>query len=189
MMILITPEDFSKLSMGCRQELLAVFTSYGASSSHDDMNATEEVGYFEGNYDDGAEGSFESGGEILGVPRAEPLRKNSRNSQKKIIRIDVDQARRLIENVSSRSIKVLEKFVLGEWVSISDLIGPDKDYRDLGELKKSLVGGVNRRLRTVTDDRAAVLFTSNQDRSAIRIASTSAVSLRQVLLGTTKPHP
>ena len=177
MMILITPRDFSKLSMSCRQELLAVFTSYGSSSSHDDMNATEEVGYFEGNYDDGADGLLESGSEASSAPAAEPLRK-TRNSRKRIIEIDVDQARRLIENVSPRSKKVLEKFVSGELVSISTLIGPDKEYHDLRELKKSLVGGVNRRLRTVTEDRAAVLFISNQDRSAIRIAPTSAASLR-----------
>jgi len=183
MMMLITPEDFAKLSLTCRQELLEFFTSYEALSPYDDMSLTEEVGYFDGAHDECADGLLESRGAIQGAPRADGSRKTARKSEKKIVTIDLDQAFQLIKNISPRSKRVLGRFVSGKWVSISDLVGPDLEYRDLVELKRSLVGGVNRRLRTVIQDRAAVLFLANQDKSQIRISPPSAESLRQVLLG------
>ena len=142
------------------------------TSAHDDMDATNRRGAheFSETHDEAVEGS-----------RAPPIREASKNHKKKIVEIDVDQARQIIGNISPRSIKTLRKFMYGDWVSIESLVGEGNDYRDLVELKKSLVGGVTRRLRSVIGDRDAELFSSNTDKSSLRIGSTSAASLELVL--------
>jgi len=187
MMIVITQKDFSKLSTQCRRELSELFTSCFAQTEHDESNMTEVGSYIQGDHDEFAAGLFESGCEVLDVPLVDAPRKTARKLQKTVAEVDVDQARLLVKNVSHRSKRALEWFVSGEWVSISDLVGPDKAYHNLVELKKSLIAGINRRLRTVTQNRTNVLFSSTPDRSAIRITQKSADSLRQVLVPVRSP--
>ena len=64
---------------------------------------------------------------------------------------------------------------------MDDLIGEKGRYRDFTDLKRSFVGAVNRRLRTVTENRLAMLFASDRDKTRIRITPKSAMSLRLAL--------
>jgi hypothetical protein len=100
---------------------------------------------------------------------------------KKVIDITPNQARELIANVSEKSQDALRLFASGEPVLLEVLVGPNAPYRDLNDLKRSLVGAVNRRLRTVTEDRSAVLFSSDRDKTRIRVTPLTAAALRQAL--------
>ena len=178
MMILITPSDFHKLSLACQYELLKVFTA-GGHASQVGMNESDLSGFYGDEHGGGANLSPLSDGEPITALRPKGATKPHRNSGKQIVEISVDQARRLIANISPLSQKTLKQFVFGDLIMVDSLIGSGKDYQDLSALKKSFVGGVKRRLRTVTGNRDAVLFVSNQDRTSMYIRSESAEALRQ----------
>ena len=103
---------------------------------------------------------------------------------KVVIDISPEQARSLIANLSTKSVEVLRRFASGETVALNDLVGEEKFYESFGELKRSFVGAVNRRLRTVTRNRSAVLFRKEEGSEGTRIAvrPMTASALRQVLL-------
>lgn len=166
-MLTITSEDFSKLSSSCQRELLALLGFRGADES-DDSN--ESIPYEDGypplpdelhSFDRQSEGSETS------------------SATKRVIDITADQAKDLIANISDKSIETLRRFAMGEPVLIDDLCGDDKTYSNLSDLKRSFVGAVNRRLRTVTGNRQAVLFlTVNSDstQAATKIAVRQATA-------------
>lgn len=170
MMLTITSEDFSRLSASCQRELLALL-GFREGDENDDSN--ESIPYEDGYpplpdelhlFDRQSEGSETS------------------SAAKRVIDINADQARDLIANISDKSIETLRLFASGEPVLIDDLCGDDKTYSNLSDLKRSFVGAVNRRLRTVTGNRQAVLFLtvnsdSPQTATKIAVRQTSAVSL------------
>jgi hypothetical protein len=109
--------------------------------------------------------------------------KKSKKS-KKVIGISEGQAKKLISNLSNKSISTLEKFTTGVPVSLDNLVGEGKPYKNFVELKRSFVGPVNRRLRTVTGDRTSVLFLKvHEDNGSghITVKNATAVALESVL--------
>ena len=88
----------------------------------------------------------------------------------------------MVANISDDSTKVLRNFALGKHIAVEELIGDgDGQYEDFNHLKRSFVGAVNRRLRTVLRNRLAVLFSSDRDKKRIKITPRAAASLRQAL--------
>ena len=177
MMISISPADFCRLSPACQQELLALFTSSG-QSSQSDLNRYDSVGSGYG-HTDLDRSAPAPGGATSALSQSAKVTRTHRNAKKRIVELSVDQARQLIENVSQRSQTTLQLFVYGGWVRVDSLVGPDKVYPELTVLKRSLIGGITRRLRTVTGDREAALFVANPDKSAFCIWSVNACALRQ----------
>ncbi len=103
---------------------------------------------------------------------------------KRVVDISVDEARALVGNLSAKSIQTLRQFAYDERVSFDSLVGPDNAYESLSDLKRSFVGAVNRRLRTVTRNRSAVLFRKIEEDAGFSIAvrPMTAAALKQVML-------
>lgn len=103
---------------------------------------------------------------------------------KVVIGIDETQATNLVANLSQKSIDTLKLFATGEYVLSDHLIGEGKPYESFADLKRSFVGAVNRRLRTVTRMRTAVLFrkVSTPDGEGIAVKDQTAAALRFVLM-------
>lgn len=181
MMIMITPQDFSRLSASCRQELLSLLAPSVSElpPREDEMSMPsmdpDPYGPMDAHLfaplppDDNAFAM-----RTFAVEAADA-------GAKRVIDISIEQARELIANVSERSQDALKLFAAGPAVPLTTLVGPSAPYRDFNDLKRSLVGAVNRRLRTVTENRVAVLFSSDRDKTRIRITPLSAVALRQAL--------
>ena len=112
----------------------------------------------------------------------EALEPDSRDG-KRVIDISVDDAKALIANISSRSLQTLELFAAGKPIALDSLVGHEQPYESLTDLKRSFIGAVTRRLRTVTRNKQAALFlqtsTSPENPApAIAIRSMSAEALR-----------
>ncbi len=123
--------------------------------------------------DDGAE-------DYLGTEDFEPPSAAS-GSGRRVVGITVEQTKELLSNLADKSQQTLRLFAQSERVAIDALVGEDMPYRDMNELKRSFVGAVNRRLRTVLGDRGVVLFSSDRDRKRIRVLPVTASALRHVL--------
>ena len=183
MMLMISPEDFKQLSPACQQELLSLLTreaSLGKTTpamddAPPDWDADEFLAEEDASY------AIEAPVALTEAPARAPTPDATEGAHKQVLDISPATARDLIANISDKSLSVLTQFANGLPVTQSSLIGTDAPYRDLNELKRSLVGAVNRRLRTVTDNRAAVLFASSRDRQRIHITPRSAASLRQAM--------
>ena len=106
-----------------------------------------------------------------------------------VVDIDVEQASKLVANLSPKSIETLKRFASGGTVPLDSLIGEGNPYESFNDLKRSFVGAVNRRLRTVTKIRTAVLFrkTETPEGDGISVKALTAQSLHSVLLGTEDP--
>jgi hypothetical protein len=179
MMLMISPEDFRQLSSACQQELLGLLTR---STTH----ATSPASFEDPPPDwEADEYLVEEDHTYLDTPADTPPRAvvpdSAEGAQKQVLDISLATARDLIANISDKSLTALTQFATGQPVELTSLIGAKAPYRDMNELKRSLVGAVNRRLRTVTDNRAAVLFASSRDRQRIHITARSAASLRQAM--------
>jgi hypothetical protein len=108
------------------------------------------------------------------------------SSAKQVIDITVAEAKDLIANISEKSIETLKRFTTGEPVNVNDLIGDMLPYSSLSDLKRSFVGAVNRRLRTVTGNRKAVLFLTviqeNSERGVrIAVRTRTATAIKEVM--------
>jgi len=109
----------------------------------------------------------------------EVLKKESKAKSKNVIDINTEQAKSLIANLSDKSIETLHLFTQNEPIQVSSLVGDEKAYKDYIELKRSFVGPVNRRLRTVTGNKTAVLFLKeNEEEMAVKEAT--AISLAAI---------
>jgi len=107
---------------------------------------------------------------------------NKSKKSKNVIEIDKRQAKELISNLSDKSIDILMEFTTEAPVPLSTLIGEGKPYSTFVELKRSFVGPVNRRLRTVTGNRTAVLFLKvDEDDVNIAVKKATADALESVL--------
>ena len=108
---------------------------------------------------------------------------------KVVVELNVEQSRRLISNISDKSKETLKRFAIEGAVSLEDLVGPGCPYSDMTDLKRSFVGAVNRRLRTVTKNRfAALLKKSRSDDRRIEVKGRTARSLREAM-GFPSPFP
>jgi len=181
MMIMITPQDFRRLSAACQRELLALLSPVDAEQPprEDEMSMPPMEPDQYGATDDYHFSPLPP--EDAGVAQPTFVADVADAGTKRVIDITLEQARELIANVSERSQDALKRFAAGPAVPLAALVGPAAPYRDFNDLKRSLVGAVNRRLRTVTENRAAVLFSSDRDKTRIRITPPSAAALRQAL--------
>lgn len=155
--LVISSEDFRRLSPATQKELLAVLM--GGDNEGDAMFGM----------DDGDS-----------VP-ASSTQGSSANAGKRVFPINPAQASELLSNLAEKSQQTLRLFAEGERVSVDDLVGEGRPYKDMNDLKRSFVGAVNRRLRTVVGNRSAVLFSSDRDRQKIRVLPMTASALRQAM--------
>ncbi len=72
---------------------------------------------------------------------------------------------------------MLKLFAPGRSIALDELIGEHKPYANMTDLKRSFVGAVNRRLRTVTGNRQAVLFLTVKPEAT---ESTVQISVRTI---------
>ena len=166
MMIILSGDDLSRLSPTCRQEIFALLGFQG-----------NEIGF-----SDESEAGFD------GLDAWEGLSNEveaTRYDVKRVIDITPDQAKALLANISEKSRQTLQRFVEGIPTALDELIGDDKPYENLTDLKRSFVGAVTRRLRTVTQDRQATLFLKStlvdgtgEERSAVSVRPATAEALR-----------
>jgi hypothetical protein len=183
MMITITSEDFRKLSASCQRELLSLLSpNEEDTAARDDEMALPYMdvsadGFNDFNAQTLSAMSFDGSASSAQVPESG----SSDATAKRVIDISIEQAQELIANVSDKSQQALKLFATGQPVLLNTLIGSGGPYRDFNDLKRSLVGAVNRRLRTVTENRSAVLFSSDRKKEKIRITQSSAASLRRAL--------
>ncbi len=174
MMLTITPEDFAKLSISCQRELMGLLGFTQINNTDDCGIDNESIPYEDMRVDADFLASMYSE-----IPAAT-------STVKRVIDINPAQAKDLIANISDKSIEMLTRFATGEPISLNDLFGDDKPYANLSDLKRSFVGAVNRRLRTVTGNRQAVLFltinpVSSESEVQIAVRQTTAISLTHAL--------
>jgi hypothetical protein len=155
MMLVLSSYDFQKLSPTCRSELMRLLLN--------DRGVVDAAFFSESNE---GEGNIETE-EVV-------------NEEKKVVSLTVVEARDLLGNISERSRETLKHFALGQPVPLVDLVGQDKPYKNYIELKRSFVGAVNRRLRTVSGNRNAALFSSDRDQTLIKVKPKTAQSLRRI---------
>ena len=170
MHLVLTQEDLAKLSPECRAELqLLIFglaTVDSAIHSPGGVDATEmpsqeiDLDFLPAWPDD-----FEKSG-----------------AAKTVVDLDETEARALLANLSAKSVETLKLFASGDSVALDALVGEGKAYKNLSDLKRSFVGAVNRRLRTVTRNRSAVLFRKAEGSTGISITvrPRTAAALQQV---------
>ena len=171
MHLVLTQEDLAKLSPECRAELQLLF--FGPASvdsgihSPGGIDATEmPCQEIERDFLPAWPDDFEKSG-----------------ATKTVVDLDEMEARALLANLSAKSVEILRLFASGDSVALDALVGEGKAYENLSDLKRSFVGAVNRRLRTVTRNRSAVLFRKVEGSTGISIAvrPRTAAALQQAL--------
>ena len=173
-MLLINEHDLAKMSVELRNELMQLMFDRESNSSEGFYSEIPDIGL------DEHEMAYPE--EQQSVPGGGANSKSK--NQKKVIGMDESQARDLIANLSDKSIETLKYFTTKDPVLIDTLVGKDKPYATFNELKRSFVGPVNRRLRTVTQNKKSVLFRKSEpdgDESKISVKSETGSSLSKVL--------
>jgi len=155
MMITLSGADFHKLSSPCRAEILKLMMNDGESFVEDFLHQPS---------------ISEIAAEMEEVVTEE----------KKVVNLSLAEAGDLLSNISDRSRQTLKLFAPGQPVSLDALVGKDRPYKDYVELKRSFVGAVNRRLRTVSGNRNAALFSSDRDKTRIKVTPRTSRSLRNL---------
>ena len=172
MHLVLTEEDLAKLSPECRAELQLLL--FGP--------AAVDLGTY-----------LPSGIDAQGMPVKEIERDflpawpddfEKSGTAKTVVDLDEGEVQALLANLSAKSVETLRLFASGDSVALDALIGAGKAYENLSDLKRSFVGAVNRRLRTVTRNRSAVLFRKVEGIAGISIAvrPRTATALHQALL-------
>ena len=167
MMIVLTEHDIRRLSPDCRLELQRLIFER-ASESQEQPEAPFIL--------------FDSPPEEYLPEPSDTICSDSKDG-KRVIDISVQDAKALIANISTKSLQTLELFAAGKPISLDMLIGPEQPYENLTDLKRSFIGAVTRRLRTVTRNKQAALFlqtsTSPENPAlAISVRPISAEALR-----------
>lgn len=170
MYLVLTRQDLARLSPELRAELkMLAFEKFEGGNEE---RVSEEMGMAV-SHDPGIDWDY-------APPWPEPSEKSGDN--KRVIDIATDEAVALLGNLSAKSVETLKRFASGEGIPFDSLVGPENSYKDLSDLKRSFVGAVNRRLRTVTGNRSAVLFRKieGDDGVSIAVRPVTAASLTQV---------
>lgn len=176
MMILLSSNDMDRLSTACRHEIQLLFFS----RQSEDFPADDEVF------------GFETPSDFHSFDTSTDTHDDVENDTRRVVQINPDQAKKLVANISEKSLQTLQLFTSGLPVRVDALVGKDKPYENLTDLKRSFVGAVTRRLRTVTRNKKVSLFlrdsvTGNDgdEKVAISVRPATAESLLGVL-GTLK---
>ena len=157
MELVITAETFRRLSSAAQNEILALLLG-----THDAAGRT-------------------AGWDEMGTSPAYSSPVTEDNAKRRVFAISAAQASELLSNLAEKSQQTLRLFAERERVAVEELIGAGHPYKDMSDLKRSFVGAVNRRLRTVVGNRAVVLFSSDRDRKRIRVVPSTALALRQAM--------
>lgn len=158
MMIVLSQKDLAKLSPHLRQELQQFLFGGSPPEEIPEFLTEEEFGGID----------FQEPNDDLSIPwegMPDPT-----GDAKVVVDISENQAKALVANLSSKSIDTLRLFASGEVVNLESLVGAEMAYASFADLKRSFVGAVNRRLRTVTRNRSAVLFRKVEGVEGVGIA-------------------
>ena len=174
MMLTLTADDFRMLSDKCQSEILNLLGYLEGNQRKEDSDDNEAIPF---------EDSYLRFAEEENYSSSHRHQENS-SSSKRVIDITPEQASELIANISDKSIETLSRFKNGDPISLDDLYGDNRPYTNFSDLKRSFVGAVNRRLRTVTGNRQAVLFLTvkqnpSQQGTQISVRQATASSLSQ----------
>jgi len=181
-MILLTPQDWSLLSEETKTEIIGLMSNRHQENSpidflHTDCGSSPLINIEEDENRFSVPPEYDTWFE-------EPISSNQ-GKKKVVLEIDEVQASELISNLSDKSIQTLKLFTEDTPVSIDTLIGKDSPYNNFVELKRSFVGPVNRRLRTVSKNKSAVLFLKaggEDENIQIAVKSGTQRALRKALL-------
>lgn len=176
MMLILTENEISRLSPQLKAELLreVLGSMPGGQESEDVLDADDP--------------SALPVAERYIHPPQQPVADDVLET-KVVVELDVEHSRRLVSNISDKSKETLKRFALEGSVPLDELVGPGCAYSDMTDLKRSFVGAVNRRLRTVTRNRFAALFKrSRRDHRRIEVKGRTAWSLREAM-GLPEPLP
>ena len=173
MYIVLTRADLDRLSPQTRGELFRVFFG-GCTSGEDDF--LPEGG-------DSHDSLEWQGPEVDSWEPAMEM-PDSFGESRVVVEISAEQANGLIANLSAKSIETLKRFASTNHVLVDNLVGKGQTYENFADLKRSFVGAVNRRLRTVTRNRSAVLFRKieTDDGTGIAVKEQTAIALRNVFI-------
>lgn len=151
MMIVLTKNDIAKMSPHLRAELMNLVFGTDQSPPLHDYEETYSDDFYTACLEESQTEMFPSAAA------------SESTGGKTVVDISAEQLKELIANLSQKSIDTLKFFASGEPVSVDDLVGGGCPYSTFNELKRSFVGPVNRRLRTVTRNKSAVLFKKESD--------------------------
>ena len=158
MHLVLTQEDLARLSPECRSELQLLF--FGPASVDSGIPLSSGIDVTE-------MPSHEIERDFL---PAWPDDFEKSGAAKTVVDLNALEARSLLANLSAKSVETLRLFASDDSVALDALVGTEKAYENLSDLKRSFVGAVNRRLRTVTRNRSAVLFRKVEGSTGISIA-------------------
>lgn len=139
-MIVLTEKDLAKMPTTLRTELQKFLFKSVSETGHDVSIEEYDIQSVPTYIEDLAFADMEGG------------------PAKLVVDITEEQAKALVGNLSSKSIAILRLFAEQGAVPLDDILGESRAYANFTDLKRSFVGAVNRRLRTVTKNRTAVLF-------------------------------
>ena len=171
-MIVLTKQDLARMSPELRNELMQVIFDTDETPADDLLKDTIDFKEYQ-QFLSETPPQFELINEQVDIKKT-----------KSVIEINEEHAKSLIANLSDKSINTLKEFTTNEPVTLDYLVGIDKPYKDFVELKRSFVGPVNRRLRTVTGNRSAMLFlkVNEEDSDAkISVKEGTAIALKKIL--------
>ena len=157
MELVITAESFRRLSPAAQNEILALLL---------------------GTQDEAGRAAVTSG---TSMPTVAGSNDDEDSAKRRVFALSSAQATELLSNLAEKSQQTLRLFAERERVPVDELLGEGRPYKDMSDLKRSFVGAVNRRLRTVVGDRAVVLFSSDRNRKRIRVLPATAFALRQAM--------
>lgn len=157
MQVVITAESFRKLSPATQNEILSLLLGRPEEVANTGMAHDLDAWHGQGAPDAGD------------------------NAKRRVSSISTAQATDLLSNLADKSQQTLRLFAERERVTVEELVGDGRPYKDMNDLKRSFVGAVNRRLRTVVGDRSVVLFSSDRNRKRIRVLPGTAFALRQAM--------
>lgn len=175
-MIVLSRHDIDRLSPACRDEIQQLFFSRQSEAFSTDVDVF----------------GFEMSSDFHSFDTNTDTHDDVEHDTRRVVEINPDQAKKLVANISEKSLQTLQLFTSGLPVRVDALVGIDKPYENLTDLKRSFVGAVTRRLRTVTRNKKVSLFlrdsvTGNDgdEKVAISVRPATAESLLGVL-GTLK---
>ena len=128
----------------------------------------------------------------IAAATSESQPKTSDTDERGLINLTPALAAQLIKGVNSKSRGVLRWLAESPSQELELLFPQEPDYKDSASFKREFIGPVNRRLRTITNNRSAELFyiymtdskevdSAEYQESFVYVSKQTAASLRSVL--------
>ena len=155
MLISLTHEEYCQLSVICQQEIANLLVLKFPNPRNEESAEMRDGGL------------------------SQRIIKSKRNER--WVDLNLPTAYDLFSNLNDRNSQTLMRFAHQSSISIAELTGDKGPYGDLVDLKRSFVGAVNRRLRTVTEDPDSELFATSFDKKSIEVTENTKKILSQYL--------